>query len=89
MSTTMTKRRKVINYLAKGNGLTASEAKSRYGIGNLRATISNIKSQVEHYGNWEVVKEATATGKTRYFMDDTHPGHRHYGFDQFGNRYTL
>ena len=86
---TMTKRRKVMNYLANGNGITAAQAKSRFGVGNLRATISSIKAQVEAYGNWEVVSETTATGKTRYFMDDTHPGKRTYGFDMHGNRYAL
>jgi phospholipase/lecithinase/hemolysin len=78
-----------MNYLANGNGITAAQAKSRFGVGNLRATISSIKSQVEAYGNWEIVSEETATGKTRYFMDDVHPGKRTYGFDKFGNRYAL
>lgn len=86
---TMTKRRKVMNCLANGGSLTANEAKARFGVGNLRATISSIKSQVEAYGNWEIVSEETATGKTRYFMEDTHPGVRTYGFDKHGNRYAL
>ena len=86
---TMTKRQRVLNCLANGNGLTANEAKSRFGVGNLRATISDIKSQVEAFGNWEIVSEQTATGKTRYFMNDTHPGVRMYGFDKYGNRYAL
>ena len=86
---TMTKRRKVMNCLANGGSLTANEAKSRYGVGNLRATVSSIRSQVEAYGNWEVVSEETATGKTRYSMVDTHPGKRTDGFDKFGNRFAL
>jgi len=86
MSTTINKRRKVINYLANGNGLTANQAKSRFGVGNLRATISTIRNQVEAFGNWEIVNEVTSTGKTRYFMNDTHPGKRTYQFDKFGNR---
>ena len=86
---TMTKRRKVMNCLANGGSLTANEAKSRYGVGNLRATISSIRSQVEAYGNWEIVSESTATGKTRYFMNDTHPGVRTYGYDKFGSRFAL
>ena len=73
---TMTKRQRVLNCLANGNGLTANEAKSRFSVGNLRATISDIKSQV-------------ATGKTRYSMNDTHPGVRTYGYDKFGSRYAL
>lgn len=86
---TMTKRRKVMNHLSNGKAITAAQAKSRFGVANLRATISSIKSQVETYGNWEVVSEQTATGKTRYSMVDTHPGKRTYGFDVDGSRYAL
>ena len=89
MSNTLTKKRRVINYLASGKGLTSNEAKSRFGVGNLRATISDNKSQVEAYGNWEITTEETATGMTRYFMEDTHPGNRMYGFDNNGNRVAL
>tara|TARA_B100000900_G_scaffold30442_1_gene23116 strand:- start:40 stop:309 length:270 start_codon:yes stop_codon:yes gene_type:complete len=89
MNNTLTKKRRVINYLAGGKGLTPNEAKSRFGVGNLRATISDIKSQVESFGNWEIVSESTKSGSTRYFMEDTHPGDRMYGFDMNGNRYSL
>ena len=88
-SNTLTKKRRVMNYLASGKGLTSNEAKSRFGVGNLRATISDIKSQVEAYGNWEITTESTSTGKTRYFMEDTHPGKRVMGFDSNGNRYVM
>ena len=37
MPNTMTKKRRVINYLATGKGLTEAEARSRFGVGNLRA----------------------------------------------------
>jgi len=87
--TTLSKKRKVINTLYNGNGLTASEARSRFGVGNLRATISSIKEQVEAFGNWSIVSEETATGKTRYYMEDTHPGHRTYGFATDGSRFML
>ena len=89
MNNTLSKKRRVINYLASGKGLTQNEAKSRFGVGNLRATISDIRSQVEAFGNWEIVSEETASGKTRYLMEDTHPGDRTYGFDAEGNRYAL
>ena len=84
-----TKKRRVLDFLAAGNTLTAGQAKSRFNVGNMRATISDIKSQVEAFGNWEIVSEETATGKTRYSMVDTHPGTRTYGFDKFGNRFAL
>ena len=85
-SNTLTKKRRVMNYLASGKGLTPNEAKSRFGVGNLRATISDIRSQVEAFGNWEITSESTSTGMTRYFMDDVHPGNSTYGYDAEGNR---
>ena len=89
MPNTMTKKRRVINYLATGKGLTEAEARSRFGVGNLRATISDIRDMVEAYGNWAITTEETPTGKTRYYMEDTHPGERTYGFDPMGTRYAL
>ena len=86
---TMTKKRRVINYLASGKGLTEGEARSRFGVANLRATISDIRDMVEAHGNWEITSESTSSGKTRYFMEDTHPGERTYGFDSMGRRYAL
>ncbi len=64
-----TKKRKVMDYLASGRTLTAGQAKSRFGVGNFRATISNIKNTVENYGNWEVYSIPTATSLTAYVMD--------------------
>ena len=69
MSNTISKKRRVMDYLAKGNTLTANQAKSRFGVGNMRATISNIKSQVEAYGNWEVSSRTLDNGSTCYSMD--------------------
>jgi len=66
---TLTKKQRVINYLAKGNTLTAGQASSRFGVANMRATISDIRGQVERYGNWSVTSESTASGKTSYGMD--------------------
>ena len=86
---TMSKKRKVINFLYNGNGITANEAKSRFGVSNLRATISDIRDLVEAHGNWEITSETTKTGKTRYYMEDTHPGTRSFGFDSEGRRFAL
>ena len=85
---TMTKKRKVINYLTnkKGRTLTAAQAKARFDVANLRATISDIRYTVEEFGNWEVVTQTTSTGKTAYSMMDTHPGRRTYRFDKNGRR---
>ena len=69
MSNTISKKRRVMDYLAAGNSLTAGQARGRFGVGNMRATISDIKSQVEKYGNWSVSTGSTKTGLTSYSMD--------------------
>jgi len=69
MSKTISKKSRVMNYLAKGNTLTPNQAKSRFGCANFRATISDIKSTVEAYGNWEVTTSETAGGLTAYGID--------------------
>ena len=69
MSNTTTKKRRVMDYLAAGNSLTAGQARGRFGVSNMRATISDIKSQVEKYGNWTVSTGSTKTGLTSYSMD--------------------
>ena len=89
MANTISKTRKVINYLANGKTITASEARARFGVKNLRATISNIREHVERHDNWQVETDISATGKTRYSMVDTHPGDRTYGFRPDGSRYML
>ena len=69
MSNTVSKKRRVMDFLAKGGTLTPSQARSRFGVGNMRATISNIKSQVEAYGNWSVYTDETPSGKPSYGME--------------------
>jgi len=64
-----TKKQRVMNHLARGNDITAKQAFSRFGVKNLRATMSNIKSQVEAYGNWEVTTRTLDNGATCYGMD--------------------
>ena len=88
-SNTLTKKRKVINYLTAGKGLTSNEARSRFGVGNMRALMSVIRYEFEKYGNWQVVTEATTSGSSRYFMEDIHPGERTYGYRSDGTRFSL
>jgi len=64
-----TKKQRVINHLARGHDITAKQAYSRFGVKNLRATMSNIKEQVEAYGNWEVTTRTLDNGATCYGMD--------------------
>jgi hypothetical protein len=84
-SNTLSKKRQVINHLSRGWGLDTREAFNKYGVRNLRATMSDIREQVEAYGNWEVVTDT----RGRYFMRDTHPGTRTYGFRKDGSRYMI
>jgi hypothetical protein len=85
---TLSKKRQVINHLSRGWGIDAREAKNKYGVQNLRATMSDIREQVEQYGNWEI--ETVENGSnTRYFMRDTHPGSRTYGFRKDGSRFMI
>ena len=74
MSNVVSKKRRVLNYLAAGRGITAAEARSRFGVKNLRAMMSDIRTLVERYGNWEVDTEETRTGGTRYFMRNNGSG---------------
>ena len=66
---TKSKKARLMMHLAKGNDITAKQAYSRFGVKNLRATMSNIKSQVEAYGNWEVNTRTLDNGTTCYGMD--------------------
>jgi hypothetical protein len=87
---TITKQNKVINYLSKrGRTLTAAEARARFGVQNLRATISDIREIVEEFGNWRVETRTSPSGRTQYFMRDTHPGRRSYGFRKDGSRFKI
>ena len=66
---TATKKARLMNHLAKGNDITPKQAFSRYGVKNLRATMSNIKTQVEKYNNWEVTTRTLDNGATCYGME--------------------
>ena len=66
---TKSKKARLMNYLAKGNDITPKQAFSRFGVKNLRASMSNIKEQVEQYGNWEVTTRTLDNGATCYGMD--------------------
>ena len=87
----VSKRRQVINFLANhpSKGLTISEARNKFGIANLASTMRSVKGQVESFGNWKIVKNRTPRNRVRYFMEDTHPGTRTYGYSRMGTRYTM
>jgi len=81
----ISKKRQVINHLYRGWGIDPREARTKYGVRNLRATMSSIRELVERYGNWEIVTDSSG----RYFMADTHPGDRTYKFRKDGSRFMV
>jgi hypothetical protein len=65
--TTMTKKDRVLRYMRQGRGLTVNEARSRFGIGNFRALMSDVRQ--ENLGR--VVTVETRSGCNRYFLRPT------------------
>ena len=61
----MTKQDRVINYLRKGKTLSQDSAYSMFDVGNLRATISDIKPTLKSEG-FAVVRTTGRQGETRY-----------------------
>lgn len=60
-----TKQDRVINYLSKGKTLSQDSAASMFDVGNLRATISDIKPTLRSQG-FTVVRSTGRNGETRY-----------------------
>jgi hypothetical protein len=65
MSATVSKQQRVMNYLVKGKTLSQDSAHSMFGVGNLRATISDIRPLLEASG-YSVVRTTGRKGETRY-----------------------
>lgn len=62
---TMTKQAKVMNYLSKGKTLSQDSAYSMFNVGNLRATISDIKPLITKNG-FAISRTTGRKGETRY-----------------------
>lgn len=65
MATTVTKQDRVISYLSKGKTLSQDSAYSMFDVGNLRATISDIKPILRNKG-FNIVRNTGRSGETRY-----------------------
>jgi len=61
----MTKQDRVMNYLKRGRTLSQDSAYSMFEVGNLRATISDIKPTLQSEG-LAVVRSTGRHGETRY-----------------------
>lgn len=88
IATKISNRRRVLNHLASGKTLTSKQARTKFGVKNFRAMISDIRSQVEAFGNWEITT-SVRNGETVYGMNDTYVGDRVYGFAKDGSRYLI
>ena len=66
----MSKQDRVINYLTKGKTLSQDSAYSMFEVGNLRATISDIKPLVGPQG-YTVTRIKGRRGETRYGLQRT------------------
>jgi len=65
MAASITKQDRVFNYLVRGKTLSQDSANSMFGVGNLRATISDIKPALEAEG-YSIVRTTGRKGETRY-----------------------
>ena len=66
----MTKQDKVLNYLTRGRTLSQDSAYSMFDVGNLRATISDIKPSLKSQG-FTITKSTGRQGETRYGVTKT------------------
>ena len=62
---TISKQDRVINYLKRGKTLSQDSAYSMFAVGNLRATISDIKPLLSSEG-FAITKTTGRNGETRY-----------------------
>lgn len=62
---TTTKQDRVMNYLMRGKTLSQDSAYTMFEVGNLRATISDIKPELKANG-FNVITKVGRNGETRY-----------------------
>ncbi len=63
------KSRQIIRFLGSGKDLTTSQIQRQFGISNVSATMSRVRSTVEQYGNWRMVSNPLKNGNgQRYSM---------------------
>ncbi len=65
MATVLSKQDRVMNYLLRGKTLSQDSANSMFGVGNLRATISDIRPTLRSNG-FNVYSVTGRYGETRY-----------------------
>jgi hypothetical protein len=66
-----TKIQRVFDYMAQGNALTPGQARSRFKVSNVRATMSDLREAFDRFGyRYDVVRE-TRNGRTYYSLRNT------------------
>lgn len=75
MSTLVSKQDRVIGYLRSGKTLSQDSANSMFDVGNLRATISDIKPALRSQG-FSVFKTTGRQGETRYGVVSKKPSRK-------------
>lgn len=68
-ATYTTQAEKVLTYLGKGHKLTAKQARSRFKIQNLRARISELRSEGHNIGTTPVVFRDTGANGVAYILE--------------------
>ena len=68
MANTNSPLRQIISYLADGNSLTQKQMRTKFGVRNPRATLSDLRCTVEAYDNWKIADNGTYGGETQYAM---------------------
>ena len=61
------KTRQIISFLGTGKDLTTSQIQRQFGISNVSATMSRVRSIVEQYGNWRMVNTPLKNGNGQRF----------------------
>jgi|TARA_R100001510_G_C7525262_1_gene119039 hypothetical protein len=61
------KTRQIIRFLGTGKDLTTSQIQRQFGISNVSATMSRVRSVVEQYGNWRMVSNPLKNGNGQRF----------------------
>ena len=57
----------IIAFLGTGKDLTTSQIQRQFGISNVSATMSRVRSVVEQYGNWRMVSNPLKNGNGQRF----------------------
>jgi hypothetical protein len=61
------KTRQIIRFLGTGKDLTTSQIQRQFGISNVSATMSRVRSVVEQYGNWRMISNPLKNGNGQRF----------------------